>query len=284
MKSIVKTFALLITALSLYFPLKAQEQKEVLLIGTFHFSNPNVDAIKTDAFNVLGSKPQQELENITDKIKAFGPDKIFIEWEYDKQAELDSLYQLYINGTYNKYINSKYKGTNQYAMYNEFEGFQLAFRAGKKAGLKNIYGIDYPFDLPFDSVMTAMQAAKQTTLIKEIDSMFKAAGKVENLKRKTMGLTDLILDKNTEESRRENAGFYLQMLNKAGAKNNFAGAYLVSEWYRRNLYMYSLIQKITQSTDKKIAILLGSGHIAMLKQFIDVEGKFKVVELKEVLK
>ncbi|MGA9651029.1 DUF5694 domain-containing protein, partial [Pedobacter sp.] len=65
---------------------------------------------------------------------------------------------------------------------------------------------------------------------------------------------------------------------------SFAGAFSVSEWYRRNLYMYSLVQKITLSTDKKIVILLGAGHISMIKEFIELENKFKIVELKDVLK
>lgn len=282
MKTLNQLLLFTIILISLQFKSFAQKQ-EVLLIGTFHFNNPNFDAIKTEAFNVLTDKPQQELENITEKIKKFNPDKIFIEWDFDKQSELDSLYQLYLNNNYNKYIE-KYKGTEQFAFYNENEMFQLAFRAGKKTGLSKIYGIDYFVDLPFDTVMNSIKKAKQTDLKYEIDSYVKKSGEESNLKRKTMGLTQLMLDLNTESARNINAGFYLKSLNKAGSNESFAGAFSVSEWYRRNLYMYSLVQKITQSTDKKIVILLGAGHISMIKDFIELENKFKIVELKDVLK
>ncbi|OWK71654.1 DUF5694 domain-containing protein [Pedobacter sp. AJM] len=277
------TILFTILCVSLFqFTASAQKQ-EVLLIGTFHFANPNLDAIKTERFDVLAAKPQQELENIAEKIKAFNPDQIFVEWPENKQAGLDSLYQMYKAGTYNQYINTKYQHTKQFASFKEDETFQLAFRAGKKANLKTIYGIDYNIDMPFDTVMNAIQSAKQTQLKNEIDSVIQTNGAATNHKRKTMGLTDLILDLNTEASRNQNAGFYLQSINRAGSRENFAGAYSVSEWYRRNLYMYALVQKITQPADKRIVILLGAGHISLIKQFIALENRFKIVELKDIL-
>jgi len=282
MKTINQFLLFTIILISLQSKSFAQKQ-EVLIIGSFHFNNPNFDAIKTEAFNVLADKPQQELEAITEKIKKFNPDKIFVEWDFDKQGELDSLYQLYVKGSYNKYIE-KYKSTDQFAFYNENEMFQLAFRAGKKTGLNKIYGIDYFVSLPFDTVMNSIKKAKQIDLKNEIDNFVKKSAEESNLKRKTLGLTQLLLDLNTESSRNANAGFYLRSLNKAGSNESFAGAFSVSEWYRRNLYMYSLVQKITLSTDKKIVILLGAGHISMIKEFIELENKFKIVELKDVLK
>jgi hypothetical protein len=53
--------------------------KEVLLIGTFHFNNPGLDVAKINTFNVMSDKSQAELETMSDKIKAFNPDKIFVE-------------------------------------------------------------------------------------------------------------------------------------------------------------------------------------------------------------
>ncbi|MDN3586337.1 DUF5694 domain-containing protein [Pedobacter aquatilis] len=283
MKTTFKTLALLIAFTANYYTSFGQKQ-EVLLIGTFHYNNPNFDAVKTDAFDVLGDKSQRELEQISDKIKQYNPDKIFVEWNFDKQAKLDSLYQLYLDGKYDKFIKEKYKNADDLAFYKENEIFQLAFRAAKKSNLAKVNGIDYYIDLPFDTVMNSIKSAKQKELMNEINAFVKKSGEEANLKRKTMSLTELMLDLNTPAARKANAGFYLKAINKAGSNESFAGAYSVSEWYRRNLYMYSLVQKLTQSTDKKIVILLGSGHISMIKEFINLEDKFKIVELKDVLK
>ncbi|WP_421944526.1 DUF5694 domain-containing protein [Pedobacter sp.] len=283
MKNTFKVLTLIAAFTISQFKLFAQKQ-EVLLIGTFHYNNPNFDVIKTDAFNVLGEKSQKELEFIAEKIKKFNPDKIFTEWNFNKQEKLDSLYRLYVDGSYQDFINKKYKSTEQFAFYNENEIFQLAFRAAKKSKLASVYGIDHFVDLPFDTVMNSIQSAKQSDLMTEINDFIKKTAEEANIKRKTMSLTQLTLDLNTPEARNKNAGFYLRALNKAGSKESFAGAYSVSEWYRRNLYMYSLVQKITESKDKKIVILLGSGHISMIKEFIALEDKFKIVELKDIIK
>ncbi|MET0944855.1 MAG: hypothetical protein ABWY22_05575, partial [Flavobacterium sp.] len=68
------------------------KKKQIVLFGSFHFENPGLDVAKVNTFNVMTDKSQKELENITDKIKQFGPDKIFVEWNYQKQAKLDTFY------------------------------------------------------------------------------------------------------------------------------------------------------------------------------------------------
>jgi hypothetical protein len=80
-----------------------------------------------------------------------------------------------------------------------------------------------------------------------------------------------------------NNGLYIKYFNRAGLQNNFAGADGVTAWYKRNLYMYSMIQKATAPQDQHIMILLGSGHVSMIKKFIDDEQIFQVVELKDLL-
>ena len=62
------------------------KKKQILLIGTFHFENPGLDVAQVNTFICyLTNKSQIELENITDKIKKFGPDKIFVEWSYENK-------------------------------------------------------------------------------------------------------------------------------------------------------------------------------------------------------
>lgn len=276
----------LLFAFGIQFSLNAQQHskaKEILLIGTFHFNNPGLDAVKTNRFDVTIPKPQNELETITDQIKKYNPDQIFVEWDFDDQPALDSLYNAYLGGNYADQVTKKAKTPRAKAFYQENEIFQLAFRAGKKSALKKITAIDYGIDLPFDSVMKAMNEASQTGLINFLDSSMKAMGKTANTKRKTMSLTELILDLNTQTSRDFDNGFYTSYFNKAGKRDNFAGAQMVSEWYRRNLYMYALLQKLTLQTDKRIMVLLGASHIAMFRSFLSLDKSFKVIELKDIL-
>ncbi len=256
-------------------------KKEILLIGTFHFNNPGADIAQVKNFDIMNKKTQNELEVIANKISAYKPDKIFVEWEYNKQARLDTLYDLYINNKYFSYVEARYPKNT---FYQQNETFQLAFKAANKCKLLKVYGVDYrQTNFPFDSLMLAIDKANQAILKKEIEATLKAYEEKENQDRGKLSLTQLLLNLNKKKYRNFDIGSYITLFNKAGGQDNFVGAYLVSEWYRRNLYIYSLIQKITESNDKRVMVLLGASHIAMLKEFIKLDRNFKVVELKDIL-
>jgi hypothetical protein len=257
-------------------------QKQVLLIGTFHFHNPGMDAVKLNNFDVLSAASQKELEYITDQIKKFHPDKIFVEWDYKDQKGLDSLYQRYTAGSYDSFIEANFKGKKNYDFYKKNEIVQLGFRAAKKAGLKQLNAIDYPMNLPFDTVMKVINSAGQSALMEEINMATVQLGKQASDKMSKLNLTALIEDNNTLAYRKTNNGLYIKYFNRAGLQNNFAGADAVNAWYKRNLYMYSMIQKSSQQA-QRIMILLGSGHVSMIKKFIDDEQIFHVIEPKDLL-
>lgn len=276
-----RTFLFLIIAVGVN--LYGQEaKKEVLLIGTFHFNNPGQDVIKTNTFNVMTEKSQKELENITDKIELFNPDKVFVEWEYDQQLQLDSLYDLYVKNQYFNFVKEKHPNSSYYI---QSEVIQLAFKAAKKCKHTKVYGIDYSYtNFPIDSVMTCMDKTNQILLKNQIEVYFKGLEKMFCEDMQKLSLLPILLKYNEEKSRKNDLGSYITLFNKAGKQDNFAGAYLVSEWYKRNLYMYSLLQKITETKDKKVMVLLGASHVAMFKEFIESDENFKAVELKDILK
>jgi Family of unknown function (DUF5694) len=255
--------------------------KEVLLIGTFHFNNPGFDVAKINTFNVMSDKSQAELETMSDKIKAFNPDKIFVEWEYNEQTGLDSLYDLYVKNQYFDFVKKKFPKST---FYTQNEIVQLAFRVAKKANHTQVYAMDYPnTDFPYDSVMTVITQAKQLKLKQEIEDETKEFVKKTNAEFEKFNLTDNILRCNNDADRKSDIGWYISRMNIAGKTDNFIGPFLVSEWYKRNIYMLSIIQKLTTPTDKKIMILAGASHIGMMKEFLLLDKNYKIVELKEVL-
>lgn len=260
------------------------KRSDVLLLGTFHFHNPGADVAKIKTFDVMTPTVQAELEAMTQKISVFHPDKIFVEWAWDEQRELDALYNAYLGGNFESYITATYpKARHNFFMRNEIT--QLAFRAGKKSKLTRIYALDYlKTNFPYDSVMKAMQAAKQVALMQQTQDAIKRYETSQNKKLETYTLTQLLLDANSKEELTLNKGLYLDILNRAGTTDNFAGAFLVSEWYRRNLYMYSIVQKTMTPADGKALVLVGSGHAAMMREFIASDQQFRLKELKDVLK
>lgn len=256
-------------------PLKGK--KEVLLIGTFHYNNPGADVAKTKSFDILSDDSQQELEHMASRIAAFKPTKIFVEWDHDEQVALDSLYDRYRQ---DMYFNNE--GLSDFYRKNEI--FQLAFRAARQGAVDTIIGMDYATEFPFDSLMLVIERNKQTDLQSKITEMIEVFTtnfdeKIENGE----SLLHLTYSLNTDELREMSNYFHTEIPLLAGSKDNFIGPFLSSEWYRRNLYMWSLIQKGTAENDARIMVLAGASHVAMFKKFIDDHPEWSVVELQSVM-
>ncbi|WP_400193183.1 DUF5694 domain-containing protein [Hymenobacter sp. B81] len=281
----MKNLLLLLGGLLLSLGAAAQAKPaELLLLGTFHFHNPGADIVKTKSFDVLAPKAQAELETMTGRLGKWRPDKVFVEWDWNNQAELDALYQLYLGGQYEQAIGAKYPKPGQRDFYLKNEIIQLAFRTAKKAGLKRVYAFDYTrTTFPFDSVQKAMQQARQDALMQRVGETLKKVEAEQNRKLSTLTLTQLLLDFNAPGSIREDKAVYLDLLNKAGSIGSFAGPWLVSEWYRRNLYMYSVVQKTVEPADQRVLVLAGAAHTAMLREFAQFDSRFRLKELKDVI-
>jgi len=78
-------------------------------------------------------------------------------------------------------------------------------------------------------------------------------------------------------------GLYVRLLS-AGDKNNHIGAYLSSEWWKRNLFIYEHILKRLDWKEKKILVIFGSSHTAMIEQLMKVDQLFNIVDVNSILK
>ncbi|MEM6735983.1 MAG: DUF5694 domain-containing protein [Bacteroidota bacterium] len=254
------------------------KHKEVLLIGTFHYNNPGADVAKTKSFDILSQDSQNELEQISLRIKEYNPTKIFVEWPYDEQNELDSLYHLYKE---NKYFTKD--SLSEFYLKNEI--FQLAFRTAKANHAEKVYGIDYATSFPFEEVMKDIEEANQTELLSNIqDGIAKFTVDFDNKIEAGTSLTELTNYLNSPEMRKFSNHFHNDLMLLAGGKDDFSGPLLTSEWFKRNLYMWSLTQKNTMDTDERIMILVGASHAAMFELFIKENDDWKVKEFQEIMK
>jgi hypothetical protein len=246
---------------------------EALIVGTFHFQNfnpdQNGDVIEVDLPDVLTQEHQIELEKIAKAITDYNPDKLFLEYPFSAQGKLDSIYRNFTSTDFSKVKRN--------------EIYQLGFRVAKLLGHKKVYAMDVRTDFPFDSLMTEMEKANQFNLLAKDSLEVVEIESAENaLYASNKKLSELLFYNNDDLKRKEDINWYLSLANQGGEKGNFVGAYLTSEWYRRNLYMYSIIQKEVETGDK-IMILAGASHIAMFKDFIDYNPEWKAIELRDIM-
>ncbi|WP_177733989.1 DUF5694 domain-containing protein [Flavobacterium inviolabile] len=257
----------------------AQEKVKVILLGTYHFNNPGNDMIKSEDRNILSKENQKDLDEIVNKINGsvYKPDQIFVESNFNKKKELNSNYQLYLKNQFNKFTDT-IKKERLKRFYTEGETFQLGFRLAKKLKHQELYPIDSLIEMRFD------------ILLKEVNANPGLEKKFNEIK---MSLSDDCLKKNNlsniflcinEKSKLDNnIGFYISFANKIMIDKDYFGSNLVTDWYKRNLIMYSNIQNQIKPDTKSIFILVGSGHAAIFRNFFEVDKNFEFVDLTKIL-
>ncbi len=267
----MKKYILCITALLLCAATFSQDKKpvKVLLLGTFHFDNPGLDVAKFKSADILSPKRQKEILEVVNQLKAFAPDKIFIESIPERQSKTDSAVE-------------QYKSGNLQLDAGEID--QLALRLAKDLGLHTIYGVDYrDADFPFDSLMKSAAEAGQVDFIADAQKTFDSVENAFNESLQKSTVKELLLHQNTVQDRNLQVGLYFKFL-AVGKSGNHVGAYLTSEWWRRNMIIYENILKRLSGNEKKILVIFGSGHTAILNEMMRYNPAFELVPVAKILK
>ena len=212
---------------------------------------------------------QAEVLEVTEKIKQFRPDKIFIEMPAEQQQRLDS--------NFNKYKAGELK-------LGASETHQIAYRVAKELNHAGLYAVDYTeANFPFDSLMKSATAAKQFEFLGMIKQTIESIEKDFNESLKTKTIKDILLHHNSPGMMQIAVGMYYEFL-VAGEKGNHVGSYLTSEWWRRNMVIYENVLKRLDGKEERILILFGSGHTALLNEMMKYNQKLELVPLADVLK
>lgn len=261
----------LIFALNFGFTAFGQTQKtKILLIGTIHFETPHKDQFELKVDDFFSPKRQSELEDLTNVLSQTKATKVMIERPFENQRSSDSLYNLYLTNHYKLTVS---------------EREQIGFRLAKKLKLNQVNCIDKFYGMTHDSLMAATaKENNQLYLLKDLGTEANGMIKDYDNKVKNGTITEVLKHLNKPEELKRNLSLYLKILAKIGAGKNYAGAEYVSDWYLRNLAIYSNIINQVEPSDKYVILIFGQGHIPILKHFLENNDNFDVVELKNVLK
>ncbi|HLK27791.1 MAG TPA: DUF5694 domain-containing protein [Puia sp.] len=258
-------------ALSFFAPAFSQDKQpiKVLLLGVFHFDNPGLDVAKFKNADILSAQRQKEVMEVVNKLKAFAPDKIFIEAAPENQQKIDSQIMQYKAGKFTL-------GANEIQ--------QLGYRLAKDLNLPTLYGVDYrDADFPFDSLMKSANEAGQTSLLSFVQKMIDSVQTAFNEHIQKSTVSEMLIWQNSAQSNFSGVDFYFRLL-PAGKPGNHIGSYLTSEWWRRNMIIYENILKNLNGSEKKIVVIFGSGHTALLNEMMKFNPAIQLVGVEGVLR
>ena len=241
---------------------------EILLLGTFHF--------RESSFDFGSDVVQDELERFTQKLSEFKPDVIAVEAAVHQQEVISRLYQ----GFNSADLRNSYKvrnddlgnihmfGETRPLTYNN-ETVQIGFKLGKMLDLDNIYAIDDDSELGNAEIIMPFLTDTIETIQEDMH------------KHKEDSIIELYRYYNSVEWSKLNHNIYIRA-NTIKIDGAYIGAEMVSEWYKRNLKIFSNIQQLAVKS-KRLFVIYGPGHLQILKDLINADDNLKLVDTYEYL-
>ncbi|AYZ14140.1 hypothetical protein EGY05_20335 [Chryseobacterium arthrosphaerae] len=247
---------------------------KVLVVGSFHFDYPNLDAHKTrkeDQVDVLSPETAKEVTELVEYIKRFKPTKIAIEawpsWNANQKLK--------------EYNEGKHRDKRD-------ERYQLAMRIASELKINELFSIDAESILDdLEKHFGKTDSAFFKNLSKDYDFRsddpvsqqfiaFYKSSEPKNFK----SLLDTFTYMNSKESHQYGYGAYLSGDFKL--REHDGADMLALYWYSRNLRMFRNIQNIPHNSEDRILVIAGNGHAAVLRQLFTTSAEYDFIEFSSL--
>ena len=236
----------------------------VLILGTYHFANPNLDQVKTRFDDHKSEKRQREIEDVCKLLADFAPTRIAV--EAPPGESLQRNFEAYRAGTRELAVN---------------ETEQLGMRLAKTLGHERIFGIDSKLDLDLNAVMEACKRSGRNELL---GFMGKSMARIEQLQESLVQMTvrDALLAMNDPSLMPLGRDLYLRLAVVRDG-DQYVGADQVARWYQRNFRMFANLAELISAGDR-VLLIVGSGHAPILRELVQADEGLRLVEPHEYLR
>lgn len=240
---------------------------EILVLGVYHMANPGHDIFNTAADDVLAPKRQAEIAQLIEALKRFHPTKIAIEANFGSQR---------VEREYSDYLAGKYALSR-----NEID--QIGYRMARDLGHKTVFPVDADGEYPYPHVVNYAKASGRS---KELGAVMAGWGdlvKAQNAYLASHTVFETLLYMNADDRVADDVGFYYRAA-QLGEPYDWAGADLVSDWFRRNMRIYSNVVQLAESPNERVLVIFGAGHLGWLRHDFGSNPNLRLRKLAEFVK
>lgn len=245
---------------------KAEDRPKMLILGAPHFGNPGRDIVNQKIEDVLTPARQREMESVVERLAAFRPTHVAIEWKTSAQDKLNQRYADYRAGRYE---------------LSRDERDQIGLRLAARLGLERVHAVDWNEMPPgVEADYDFLAYARQNGLAESFEKT-KAAKQAE-ADRETgwMRCTNVagwLRAQNAPEVLRESHRAYYDIALIGDAETS-PGANWVGSWYGRNLKIFGNLVRLADSPADRIVVVYGAGHAPLLAQFARESCAFELAD------
>ncbi|MEZ4647321.1 MAG: DUF5694 domain-containing protein [Candidatus Eisenbacteria bacterium] len=248
-------------------PLVTAPPADVLLLGTYHMANPGRDVIRFVADDVLSDHRQAELADLVASLAEFRPTKVCVEVTPESQRELDDAFERFLSGALEQRRD---------------EVAQVAFPLARSAGLSTVHGINDTSQMRWDGLEAFLEEhPEEQRRFHEFLIRSQEAADERSRRLATSSIRDFLRERNHPESLRSDAAFYVDAAGLGGVSEH-RGAEMLTSWYARNIRIFSNLCGVTE-TDDRIFILIGAGHVSILRKLIGLSSRHRLVDVASYL-
>ncbi len=240
---------------------------QVLVLGVYHMNNPGRDIFNTQVDDVLSPRRQAEIAKVIAVLKEFRPTKVAVEADFNDNR---------IAKHYADYLAGQHELTRN-------ETQQLGFRLAKELGHETVYPVDVDGEFPYPRLVKYAKATGRQTEFTANQEEAAEAAETESAYLASHTTLENLLYMNSNESSARGVGGYFELA-EWGEPWDWAGADLVSDWFRRNMRIYTNIVQLVDSPNERVLFIYGAGHLGWLQYAFDSNPNFRLRRLAEFAK
>ena len=241
----------------------AEPPAKVMIVGTYHFSNPGHDQHNVEADDVLTPERQAQLEAIEASLAKFAPTRVAVEWDANT---VDERYPKYRSGELAPSRN---------------EVVQLGFRRARRAGLDHVDGIDVDGDFPYEPVAAWAEKHGATPKLEAAQARIQTRVEAFTKLQHEIGIAAALKDMNAPQNVDADYAFYADLMRYGGGDDQ-PGAKLLAAWTARNLEICARLVQATKPGDR-VVVFYGSGHSYLLRRCVRETPGLTLVEANAYL-
>lgn len=255
-------------------PFTEKKKSKLMILGTFHYRDGGQDGYKPKfSVNIKSEKRQAEVKELLELLAKFKPTKIAIENMQQYQGFHDSLYSEFQAGRY---------------LPGENEIYQLCYQLANKMGHKKVFTVDAPgrsYENLLNKDSFAIKYQQEAYFDKIYGQLYNNLYKYEDSLMTLMPLRNYYLFENDPRRINNSHGHYIIGSYKLAANGFYPGADAATTWVNRNMRIFAnLMQLAASSNEERIFLVIGSGHLPILRFLAMSSPEIEFVDVRDYLK
>lgn len=239
---------------------------QVLILGVFHFHNPNADYAQFEGIDVLTPERQREIEAVAGRLEAFAPTRIAVERPPSDADSLDARLARYRAGTRELTAN---------------ETEQLGFRLALRLGHERVHPIDYRMGMAMDTFFAYVREHEPEFMPRFDAYIGQIVELMDGMQRDATILENLRFMNEPDNVVRTHEPYAVQAT--VGAGDGYVGARVVGGWYERNLAMFANLAAVAERGER-VLLIVGAGHTPILRELVQAHPDMALVEAVDYLR